>query len=115
MSLSSATSDEMAGVEEFEFTLATTALARDCRTFDLLSMISSNQRAFYPKNCHPQQSSMNSDRLRSRNCRMYRVAMMTGNFLSPYRNAYSRWGGRVSMEEVVETIGSSEGVGLPLA
>nr|GEZ89049.1 hypothetical protein [Tanacetum cinerariifolium] len=39
MSLSSATSDEMAGVEEFEFTLATTALARDYRTFDLLSMI----------------------------------------------------------------------------
>nr|GEX44898.1 hypothetical protein [Tanacetum cinerariifolium] len=39
MSLSSATSDEMAGVEEFEFTLATTALARDCQTFDLLSMI----------------------------------------------------------------------------
>nr|GFD02864.1 hypothetical protein [Tanacetum cinerariifolium]GFD45204.1 hypothetical protein [Tanacetum cinerariifolium] len=28
-SLSSATSDEIAGVEEFEFTLATTALARD--------------------------------------------------------------------------------------
>nr|GFA65381.1 hypothetical protein [Tanacetum cinerariifolium] len=39
MSLSSATSDEMAGVEELEFTLATTALARDCQTFDLLSMI----------------------------------------------------------------------------
>nr|GFC62186.1 hypothetical protein [Tanacetum cinerariifolium] len=36
MSLSSATSDEMAGVEELEFTLATTVLARDCRTFDLL-------------------------------------------------------------------------------
>nr|GFB65824.1 hypothetical protein [Tanacetum cinerariifolium] len=39
MSLSSATSDEMAGVEELKFTLATTSLARDCQTFDLLSMI----------------------------------------------------------------------------
>nr|GFB97083.1 hypothetical protein [Tanacetum cinerariifolium] len=29
MSLSSATSDEMVGVEEFEFTLETTALAHD--------------------------------------------------------------------------------------
>nr|GFC85800.1 hypothetical protein [Tanacetum cinerariifolium] len=36
---SGSTLDEMVGVEEFEFTLATTALARDCRTFDLLSMI----------------------------------------------------------------------------
>nr|GFC97629.1 hypothetical protein [Tanacetum cinerariifolium] len=38
------------------------------------------------------------------------LAMMTGNLLSPSRNEYSRWGG-----EVVKTIGSSEGVGLPLA
>nr|GFD03862.1 hypothetical protein [Tanacetum cinerariifolium] len=39
MSLSSVTSDEMAEVEELKFTLATTTLARDWRTFDLLSMI----------------------------------------------------------------------------
>nr|GEV49276.1 hypothetical protein [Tanacetum cinerariifolium] len=47
MSLSSATSDEMAGVEEFEFTLATTALARDCQTFDLLSMIFKREELVY--------------------------------------------------------------------
>nr|GFA39458.1 DNA/RNA polymerases superfamily protein [Tanacetum cinerariifolium] len=53
MSLSSATSDEMAGVEEFEFTLVTTALARDCRTFDLLSMIFKQSEGILSKKLPP--------------------------------------------------------------
>nr|GFA97163.1 hypothetical protein [Tanacetum cinerariifolium] len=53
MSLSSATSDEMAGVEEFEFTLATTALARDCQTFDLLSIIFKQSEGILSKKLPP--------------------------------------------------------------
>nr|GEY84959.1 xylulose kinase-1 [Tanacetum cinerariifolium] len=53
MSLSSATSDEMAGVEEFKFTLATTALALDCRTFDLLSMIFKQSEGILSKKLPP--------------------------------------------------------------
>nr|GFA48774.1 hypothetical protein [Tanacetum cinerariifolium] len=53
MSLSSATSDEMAGVEEFEFTSATTALARDCQTFDLLSMIFKQSEGILSKKLPP--------------------------------------------------------------
>nr|GEY97428.1 hypothetical protein [Tanacetum cinerariifolium] len=43
-SFSSATSDEIAGVEELVPTLATTALARDLRTLDLLSIIFKHSR-----------------------------------------------------------------------
>nr|GFB98979.1 hypothetical protein [Tanacetum cinerariifolium] len=53
MSLSSTTSDEMVGVEEFELTLATTALAHDCRTFDLLSMIFKQSEGILSKNSPP--------------------------------------------------------------
>nr|GEU71171.1 hypothetical protein [Tanacetum cinerariifolium] len=47
------TSDEMAGVEEFEFTLATTALARDWQTFDLLSMIFKQSEGILSKKLPP--------------------------------------------------------------
>nr|GFC14023.1 hypothetical protein [Tanacetum cinerariifolium] len=53
MSLSSAMSDEMAGVEELEFTLATTALDLDCRTFDLLSMIFKQSEGILSKKLPP--------------------------------------------------------------
>ncbi|GKG53691.1 hypothetical protein Tco_0555091, partial [Tanacetum coccineum] len=53
MSLSSATSDETAWVEELVLILATTALFLDWRTLDLLSMIFKHSQGILSKKLPP--------------------------------------------------------------
>ncbi|GKA75601.1 hypothetical protein Tco_0781979 [Tanacetum coccineum] len=72
-----ATSGEIPGVDEFELTLAVTALFRELQTLDLLSIILKHSEASYPKMFPPAQNSQ----------RVLESLAVSNAFVQTYRKA----------------------------